>query len=120
MEIVVKQERESMQQRQMQQENLISENASLRSELARLNARISGMNVQFESLVVKEKSEGEISENVENLHKLIQVKEKKITQLIDTQTKFRDDYNKLKFTNFRLESDLKECHMRLDRQDTVT
>merc|ERR1712096_474283 len=114
MEIILSQERETMLQRQMQQENLISENASLRSELTRLNARISGMNVQFESLVSKEKLEGGISENVEGLHNLIHEKDQEISNLLSEQTKTRDEYNKLKFANFRLESDLKECQNRLE------
>lgn len=71
LEMVISQERETMLQRQLQQENLISENATLKSELARLNSKISGMSVQFESLMIKDKSEENISDDVQNLHKLI-------------------------------------------------
>lgn len=91
MEKVISQERESMLQRQMQHENLVSENVSLKTELTRLNARISGMNIQFESLIAKEKSEGTMSENVENLNILVSEKEREIIKLINEQTQVRDD-----------------------------
>jgi hypothetical protein len=54
---------------------LVSENATLKSELSRLNLKISGMGIQFESLMTKDKSEGNISEDVQNLHKLIHEQE---------------------------------------------
>merc|ERR1712000_85890 len=55
--------------------NLVSENATLKSELSRLNSKISGMGIQFESLMIKDKSERNISDDVQNLHKLIHEQE---------------------------------------------
>jgi hypothetical protein len=45
--MVISLERETMLQRQLQQGNLISVNATLKSELSRLNSKISSMSVQF-------------------------------------------------------------------------